>query len=175
VTSYKEYVLPYNDTVYYQNERAGMKIFLKKDVEKIGLAGEIVKVGDGFARNYLIPREMAVEITAKNEDFYIKQIRQVSNRKEVIASKTSMLAENINAMKLILKRKTHDDGKLYGSVSVHEIVELLAAQGVNVGKSQIILDKTIKAKGSYKVTVKLTASLQPQLTLLVTPEALAQK
>src|SRR5579872_1324060 len=152
-----------------------MKIFLKKDVEKIGLAGEIVKVGDGFARNYLIPREMAVEITAKNEDFYIKQIRQVSNRKEVIASKTSMLAENINSMKLTLKRKMHDDGKLYGSVGANEIVELLAEQGVNVGKSQIVLDRMINTKGSYKVTIKLTSSLQPQVTLLVTPESSTQK
>ena len=152
-----------------------MKVFLKKDVEKIGLVGEIVKVGDGYARNFLIPRGMAVEVTPKNEETLTKQIRQVSNRKEVIASKTSMLAENITAMKLVLKRKMHDDGKLYGSVGAHEIVELLAAQGVAVGKSQIILDKTIKAKGSYKVTVKLTASLQPQVTLLVTPESSAQK
>ena len=152
-----------------------MKVFLKKDVEKIGLTGEIVKVGDGYARNYLIPRDMAVEITAKNEDFYTKQIRQVSNRKEVVASKTSMLAENINSMKLTLKRKMHDDGKLYGSVGANEIVELLAQQGVNVVKSQILLDKAIKTKGSYKVTVKLTASLQPQVTLLVTPESSAQK
>jgi len=152
-----------------------MKVFLKKDVEKIGLAGEIVKVGDGYARNYLIPRGMGVEVTAKNEGFYTKQIKQVSNRKEVIASKTSMLAENINSMKLTLKRKMHDDGKLYGSVGANEIVELLAEQGVNVGKSQILLEKTIKAKGSYKVTVKLTASLQPQVTLLVTPESSAHK
>jgi large subunit ribosomal protein L9 len=152
-----------------------MKVFLKKDVEKVGLAGEVVKVGDGYARNYLIPRGMGVEVTAKNEDFYTKQIKQVSNRKEVIASKTSMLAENINSMKLTLKRKMHDDGKLYGSVGANEIVELLAEQGVNVGKSQIILEKTIKAKGSYKVTVKLTASLQPQVTLLVTPESSAHK
>ncbi len=152
-----------------------MKVFLKKDVEKIGLTGEIVKVGDGYARNYLIPRGMAVEITPKNEEFYSQQIKHVANRKEVIASKTSMLAENINSMKLTLKRKMHDDGKLYGSVSQHEIVELLAEQGVNVGKSQIILDKVIKSKGSYKVTVKLTSSLQPQVTLLVTPESSAQK
>ncbi len=152
-----------------------MKVFLKKDVEKVGLAGEIVKIGDGFARNFLIPRGVAVEITAENEEFYSNKIKQVVNRKEVIASKTSMLAENINAMKLTLRRKMHDDGKLYGSVSTQEIVDLLALQGVMVGKSQVLIEKPIKAKGSYKITIKLTSTLQPQVNLLVTPESSAQK
>ena len=152
-----------------------MRVFLKKDVEKVGLTGEIVKIGDGFARNFLIPRGLAVEVTTDNEDVFKNKIKQVANRKAVLASKTSMLAENINSMKLVLRRKMHDDGKLYGSVSAHEIVELLAAQGVNVGKGQIILDRAIKEKGVYKVTIKLTSTLQPQITLQVTPETSQQK
>lgn len=152
-----------------------MRVFLKKDVEKVGLSGEIVKIGDGFARNFLIPRGIAVEITDENEEFYKNKIKQVVNRKEVIASKTSMLAENINAMKLTLRRKMHDDGKLYGSVSTQEIVDLLALQGVMVGKSQVLIEKPIKTKGSYKVIIKLTSTLQPQVNLLVTPESSAQK
>jgi large subunit ribosomal protein L9 len=147
-----------------------MKVFLKKDIEKIGMAGEIVKVGDGYARNYLIPRNAAIEITPQNQSFYQGRVKSVDHRKEVIASKTSMLAEHINDMKLTLKRKMHDDGKLYGAISQGEIVDLLSAQGVSINKSQVVIGKSIKTKGAHKVTIKLTSRLKPELTLNVLPE-----
>ncbi len=147
-----------------------MKVFLQKDVEKVGFAGEIIKVEDGYARNFLFPRKLAVEITPANEAVFAKKIRQVVHRKEVINSKTSMLAENIKALKLTIKRKMHDDGKLYGAVSAQEIADLLAQQGVTVSKSQILIDKSIKSKGSHEVTVKLTSQLKPTLTLVVVSE-----
>lgn len=147
-----------------------MKVYLQKDVEKVGLAGEIIKVEDGYARNFLFPRKLAVEITPLNESFYTKKIRQVVHRKEVLNSKTSMLAENIKAMKLTLKRKVHDDGKLYGAVNSQEIADLLGENGISVSKSQILIDKSIKTKGSHSVTVKLTSQLKPTLTVVVVPE-----
>jgi large subunit ribosomal protein L9 len=152
-----------------------MKVFLKKDVEKVGMAGEIVKVGDGFARNYLIPHQVAVEITSENEAFYQGRLKQIENRKEVVASKTSMLAERIGGLKLTLKRKMHDDGKLYGAVNENEIVDLLAEKGISVAKNQVLIDKSIKSKGIYKITIKLTVSLQPQVTLQVVAESVDNK
>ena len=148
-----------------------MKVYLLKDVEKVGLAGEILQVGDGFARNYLIPRKFGVEVTSKNATFYEGRVRKVEHRKEVVASKTSMLAEKIKSMQLVLKRKVHDGGKLYGAVSPAEISDLLAGQGISVAKNKIIIDKSIKTKGAYEVTVKLTASLQPKVKVTVVPEA----
>ena len=147
-----------------------MKVFLKKDIEKVGMAGEIIKVWDGYARNYLIPRGFAVEVNARNESVLHTKIQQVQNRKEVIVSKTSMLAERLNAIKIVLKRKLHDDGKLYGAVSQNEVVDLLAEQGITISKGQVMFDKSIKSKGLHKVTIKLTASLKPQVTLQVVPE-----
>lgn len=147
-----------------------MKVFLLKDVEKIGFAGEIIKVSDGFGFNYLIPRKLGVEVTAQNEKSFENRKKVVEERKEAIASKTSMLAEKIKSIKLTLKRKLHDGDKLYGSVSSAEIVDLLSAQGVSVAKNQIEFNKTIKAKGSYDVTVKLSSTLQPKVTVLVVPE-----
>ena len=147
-----------------------MKVFLHKDVEKVGLAGEIIKVEDGYARNFLFPRKLGVEITPSNEAFYLTKIRQVVHRKEVINSKTSMLAENIKSIKLTLKRKMHDDGKLYGAVNAQEIADLLGRHGVAVSKSQILFDKSIKTKGSHEVTVKLTSQLKPTLTVTIVPE-----
>jgi len=147
-----------------------MKVFLRKDIEKVGLAGEIIKVGDGYARNYLIPHGLVIEITKKNEIFYTKRIKKVEHRKEAIATQTSMLAEKIKSLKVTLKKKMHDDGKLYGAVNSAEVVDLLAKKGVIVTKNQVKMDKSIKTKGTFAVTIKLTSRLQPQLSLHVVSE-----
>lgn len=147
-----------------------MRVFLKKDIEKVGMAGEIIKVSDGYARNFLFPKNIAVEITAQNEAFYQKQLKQVDKRKEAIATKTSMLAERISAMTVAVKRKMHDDGKLYGALNQSEIVDALAEQGISISKSQVIFNKSVKSKGTHQVTIKLTASLKPTIKILVQPE-----
>ncbi len=147
-----------------------MEVYLRKDVEKIGLAGEIIKVGDGFARNFLIPQGIAVEITGHNKNQYIAKLRKVENRKEVIASQTSMFSEKLNTVTITLKRKMHDDGQLYGSINATEIVEALAAKGISITKGQVEFDKSIKAKGSYKVHIKLTTKLKPAITVTIVAE-----
>ncbi|HLJ31237.1 MAG TPA: 50S ribosomal protein L9 [Candidatus Babeliales bacterium] len=147
-----------------------MEVYLRKDVEKIGLAGEIIKVGDGFARNFLIPQGFAVEITPHNKNQYVAKIRKVENRKEVIASQTSMLAEKLNTVTITLKRKMHDDGQLYGSINATEIVEALATKGVSITKSQVEFDKSIKSKGNYKVDIKLTTKIKSTIAVTVVAE-----
>ena len=148
-----------------------MKVYLKKDVERIGIQGEIVKVSDGFAKNFLFPKNLALEITRKNEPFYTSRQTKVEHRKDVIASETSMLAEKIKSTHLTLKRKIHDGEKLYGSVSSVEVIDLLAQKGIKVAKNQIIFEKSIKEKGSYEVIIKLSSRLQPKLKLTIAPEA----
>lgn len=147
-----------------------MEVYLRKDVEKIGLAGEIIKVGDGFARNFLIPQGLAVEITLQNKSQYLSKIRKVENRKEVIASETSMFAEKLNGVAITLKRKMHDNGQLYGSINASEIMEALAAQGISISKGQVEFDKPIKSKGSSKVTIKLSTRLKPAITVTIIAE-----
>jgi large subunit ribosomal protein L9 len=147
-----------------------MKVYLLKDIEKIGFAGEILKVKDGYAQNYLFPQKLAAQVTPANEALYSKKFVEVENRKKAIASKTSMLAEKIINLKLSLKRKMHDNGKLYGSINPQEIADLLGKEGVKVSKSQIIFDKSIKERGTYDVIVKLSNSLQPKMSLKITAE-----
>lgn len=147
-----------------------MKIFLKRDVVGIGMAGEIIKVADGYGKNFLIPRGYGLEITPANEQQITGLVKQVENRKEVISSKTSMLAEKIKSLKLSMKKKVHDGDKLYGAVTPQEIVDLLAVEGVKVSKSQIIMPKSIKERGIHEVTVKLSTSLQPAFQLKVVAE-----
>lgn len=147
-----------------------MFVYLLQDIEKVGLTHEIVKVSDGFAHNFLFPRKFAIEITPENRSQYEKKAVDVKNRKKVIESKTSMLAERIGALILTLKRKMHDNGQLYGSISSSEIVDLLAAQGVKVSKNQIIFNKSIKERGNYDVIIKLSSQLQPMCKVHVVAE-----
>jgi large subunit ribosomal protein L9 len=147
-----------------------VKIYLKKDVEKIGMAGEIIKVKEGFANNYLIPRGFGVPVTHENADFFKKRERTIENRKEVLSTQTSMLAEKIGAMELVLKKKMHNDGKLYGAVSSTDIVEKLSEKGVAVAKNQVVFGKSIKAKGSYEVIIKLSSRLQPKIRVTIVAE-----
>lgn len=147
-----------------------MKVFLLADVEKIGVRGEILNVSDGYASNYLFPKKLAVAITAANESQFAKRAVQLEKRQEVVATKTSMLAERIKSLKITMKYKTHDNGKLYGSIAASDIAELLTKEGINVSKSQILYEKSIKETGSYEITVKLTSRLQPAFSLKVVSE-----
>jgi large subunit ribosomal protein L9 len=144
-----------------------MKIFLLKDVENVGMAEQIVTVSDGFAYNFLIPRKFALEVTPASEGGFTKRIKVGEQRKEVIACKTSMLAERIKVLKPVVKAKVHDNDKLYGAVSEKDIVAVLAELGVRVAARQIIIERKIVTKGLHTVKVKLSNSLQPTFTLKV--------
>ena len=148
-----------------------MRVFLLKDVDRVGIAGEIIKTTEGFARNYLIPKKLAVEVTDKNEASFINRVKVVENRKEVVATKTSMLAEKFNGIQVILTKKIHDANQLYGSVSAKEIADELALQhAIKISNSQIIIEKSIKTKGLHSVTIKLSKTLLPTLQVKIVPE-----
>ena len=147
-----------------------MKVYLKKDIEKVGMAGEIIRVKEGYANNFLIPRGLAVEVTDTNANFFAKRERTVENRKEVLSTQTSMLAEKIGALELVLKKKMHDDGKLYGAISAGDIIDKLSEKGVSVGKNQIVFAKSIKTQGVHDVTIKLSSRLMPKIKVKVIAE-----
>ncbi len=147
-----------------------MKVYLTQNVPKVGMAGEIINVSDGYGANYLLPRKLGVQLTPANEAFYKNKVVKVEHRKEAIETETSMTAEKIKATEIKLKHKIHDDGKLYGAVSQHEIVDALQAKGITVSKSQVVFDKSIKKTGTHTVTIKLSSRLQPQLTVKVVGE-----
>jgi large subunit ribosomal protein L9 len=147
-----------------------MKIFLRQDVEKVGMAGEIITVSDGFALNYLLPKKLGIVVDEHNEAGFARRMQKIEHRKEIVGSKTSMLAERIGSLVVTVKRKLHDDGKLYGSLHDKEVADALVEHGITVAKNQIVIDKAIKAKGLHQVTVKLSSTLQPKLTVKVVPE-----
>lgn len=146
------------------------QVYLLKDILNVGMAGEIVGVNDGFATNFIMPRKLGIIVTEKNKAEIEGRIRKVEKRIEVIKSKTSMLAENIKALKVTVKTKIHDDGKLYGAIRPQMIVDELAKEGISIAKNMVVFNKQIKEKGTHEVTIKLSSTLQPTLTVKVVPE-----
>lgn len=147
-----------------------MKVYLTQNVPKVGMAGEIINVSDGYGANFLLPRKLGVKLTPENEAYYKNRVVQVEHRKEVIETETSMVAEKIKGTEIKLKCKVHDDGKLYGAVSQHDIVDALEAKGITISKSQVVFDKSIKKTGLHTVTIKISSRLQPTLQVKVVGE-----
>lgn len=144
-----------------------MKVYLLKDIEKVGIAGEIITVSDGYAKNFLLPRKLGLEVTGSSAEFFQKRAKTIEHRKEVIATATSMLSEQIKNISITIKKKLHDDKKLYAAINASDIVDLLAEKNIKISKSQVIFEKSIKEVGSYPVTIKLSSKLQPQMMLKV--------
>jgi large subunit ribosomal protein L9 len=127
-----------------------MKIILKEDIKKIGKMGQIVDVADGYARNYLVPKGLAVEASTKN-------IRSLEHEKKIIQEKARKhkgsaqdLASRISALTLTIKAKAGEEEKLFGSVTTMDIAEALLAQGVEIEKKKIVLEEPIKRLGSIR-------------------------
>lgn len=144
-----------------------MKVFMLKDVEKVGMAGSIVNVADGFAANFLFPRKLAVEVTNANAQKFKVKVQENVQKTQVVNSKIAMMAERINTMHLTIKEKTHDDGKLYGAVGADEIVKMLKEKDITIDKKQVEFDKNIKTVGEHNVTIKLSSKLKPKLKVKV--------
>jgi large subunit ribosomal protein L9 len=138
-----------------------------KDVEKVGMEGQVVNVADGYANNFLLPRKLAIKVTKSDINFYKDRVTKKKVATEVLNSKAAMVAERIKSLHLTIKERAHDDGKLYGSVGAEEIVELLKAKDIKVNKKQIEFEKSVRAIGEHMVTIKLSSKLKPQLTLKV--------
>jgi large subunit ribosomal protein L9 len=148
-----------------------MQVYLFKDVPRVGFSGEIIKVSDGYAKNFLLPRKLGVEITDSNKNYYQSKVKSVDHRKEALATETSMRAEQIKGITIMLTEKVHDDGKLYGAISQQEIVDALAEQhSIKISKSQVVFGKSVKSTGLHKVTIRLSSRLQPELTVKVVAE-----
>lgn len=132
-----------------------MKVILREDVDKLGRMGDLVNVADGYARNFLLPRNMAALATTKN-------IKSLEHEKRVIADrvkKEKMAAEEeakkISAVSVSIPVQVGEEGKLFGSVTSKDIADAIAAQGFEIDKRRIQLEKPIKEIGTFMVPVKV--------------------
>lgn len=144
-----------------------MKVILREDVDKLGRMGDLVNVADGYARNYLLPRNMAAVATSHN-------IRSLEHEKRVIADKIKkekMAAEEhakkISAISVSIPAQVGEEGKLFGSVTSKDIADAIAAQGFEIDKKKIVLEKPIKEIGTFMVPVKVHHDVTAQVKVEV--------
>ncbi len=144
-----------------------MQVILKEDIEKLGKMGEIVEVKRGYARNYLLPKDFALEATPKNVKQLEHSKRIVAARIKKVQAESATLAEKINAVNITLLHLAGEEDKLFGSVTSMEIADALKEQGVEVDRRKIVLEEPIKRLGEYKVGVKLAGGVSASVTVNV--------
>lgn len=144
-----------------------MKVILREDVKDLGKIGSIVDVKIGYGRNYLIPRNLAVEANPKN-------LKQFEHEKKIILVKAKKvrqsmqdMADQVSKMTITIEAQAGEEDKLFGSVTSKDIAEAISLQGVEIDKRKVILEEPIKRLGSYEVSVKIhkdvTASVKVEV------------
>ncbi len=148
-----------------------MKIILLKDVKTLGKEGDIVEVSDGYARNAILPKKLGVEATSRN----LNDLKLKNQHAEKVAAENLESAKELAAVvekqKVVMKVKTGDGGRIFGSVSTKEIAQAAKEQtGLELDKKKMQLADAIKALGTYEVPVKLHPKVTAKLTVQVTEE-----
>ncbi len=148
-----------------------MKVILQKDIKGQGKKGELKEVSDGYARNYLLPRGLAVEATADNLN--TMRLKDKARQAQIAREKAQAMdyAERLGSVIVQVRAKGGEGGRLFGSVTSKEISDALAAQhGMNIEKNQIVQTEPIKNFGSYEVKCKLGHEISGVINVLVTEE-----
>jgi large subunit ribosomal protein L9 len=148
-----------------------MEVILLERVAKLGQMGEIVKVRDGFARNFLLKRKKALRATAENKAKYEGMKADLEANNLQAKSEATKVAEKINGVEIIIIRQASESGQLFGSVSVRDIVIALEAEKVHVSRPQVWLDAPIKAIGQQKVTIAVHPEVEASINVIVARSA----
>jgi len=147
-----------------------MKVILMRDVDHVGEVGEMVDVADGYGRNFLIPRGLAVAATAKNKRQLEHEQRLREHRLVRVRQDAQTLAEKLQAVPCHFVRKAGEEGKLFGSVTAMDIAEALKTAGFEVDRRRIQLDQPLKALGDFTVPVRLQAETSATVKVTIAPE-----
>ena len=147
-----------------------MDIILREDVENLGSRGEMVKVAPGYARNFLLPKRLAVAATDANRKI-VQQEKDAHLRKEAkLAGEAQELAKLMSAVSITISRKAGENDQLFGSVTAADIADALAAQKYTVERRRIQLDEPIRTLGEHKVAIRLHKDVTAEVTVTVTRE-----
>ena len=151
-----------------------MEVILKEDVANLGHRGDVVKVADGYGRNFLLPRKLALQATLANK----KQIDEMkasaarrSASEKVVAEQT---AQKLAPVVLVFTRKSGENGHLFGSVTSSDIAQELAAQGFEIDRRRITLNDPIKALGNFEISIKLHKEVSAPVKVKVLGDAVAE-
>jgi large subunit ribosomal protein L9 len=148
-----------------------MEVILKEDIANVGKIGEVVRVRDGYARNYLLPRGLVLIANKRNLKTFEHQKKLVADQKQKIVRQAQGAADQLAAVSLVIAMKVGEEGRLFGSVTNIQIEKALKAKGLNIDRRKIHLDEPIKTAGDYEVPVRLAADLTVPLKVSVVPES----
>ena len=148
-----------------------MEVILLERVAKLGQMGETVKVRDGFARNFLLPQGKALRANAANKTRFEAERATLEARNLERESEAQTVADVLNGKSFIVVRSAGETGQLYGSVAARDVVEILSAEGFNIGRNQVELNTPIKAIGLHQVVIHLHAEVEISVQLNVARSA----
>jgi large subunit ribosomal protein L9 len=147
-----------------------MEVILREDVEKLGTRGELVEVASGYARNFLLPKRLAVAATESNKKI-VEQERQAHLRREAkVAGEAGELAKLMEAVVVTISQKAGENGQLFGSVTTKDIADALEAQGYTIERRKIVLEEPIKSLGEFKVPLRLHSQVTVEIAVNVVKE-----
>ena len=144
-----------------------MKLILKENIEHLGQIGDIVKVAPGYARNYLLPKGLAIESTEKNAKALEHAKRQLAYKKNKSLEAAKNLVAKLEALSIVLTHQAGEEGKLFGSVTNMEIAAFLKDNGLEIDRKKIVLAEPIKQLGEYSVPVKVHPEVGATLKVTV--------
>ena len=148
-----------------------MKVILTKDVPKVGKKGDVVEVSDGYARNYLIPRGLAVKATEGNLKHLLDEKRQKSEKEERIRKKSEELLKGLKKRTWEIPVKAGERGKLFGSITSGNLAEKISqVSGMEIDKRWVKLKKPIKEVGEYSVEIRLPGGVKGEIKVRIVPE-----
>jgi large subunit ribosomal protein L9 len=148
-----------------------MKIILKEEVKNLGEVGTIKNVADGYARNYLLPRNLAVEASTKNVKQFEHLKKQILAKAEKIKKSSDDLAVKLSSIQISIDAQAGEEDKLFGTITTADIADALSKQGVEVDKRKIVIEVPIKRLGTHNITVKLSQGVTAGVALEVIKKA----
>jgi large subunit ribosomal protein L9 len=148
-----------------------MEVILKEDILNLGKMGEVVRVRDGYARNYLLPRGLVLIADKKTLKTFEHQKRVVESQKDRVVKQAQILADKLAQISLTMPVKAGEEGKLFGSVTNIDIEKALKAKGFDVDRRKILLVQPIKVLGDYEVPVRFTSDVTANVKISVVSEA----
>ena len=144
-----------------------MEVILLERIARLGNMGDVVKVRDGYGRNFLVPMKKALRATAENKKVFEEKRHIIEEQNQKAKAAAEIVAKKLEGVKLTLVRQASQEGKLYGSVTIRDIADALKAEGYEVANSQIVLSQIIKNTGEYPVRVSLHAEVITNVPLTV--------
>lgn len=146
-----------------------MKVILLEDVKNVGKKGEIINAKDGYARNFLFPKNLAIEATPSNLKNLENSKKLQDEKEKEIYEEAKKLEEELMKITIVLKSKAGENGKLFGSITTKEIAESLEAEkGISIDKRKFELEEVIKSVGEYSVKVRLHTKVVAKMNVIVT-------